>query len=92
MSSFNEKWEKNGHYDKANDKDNIEISPNTNTLKSEMIINNNSEVDFRRYNSINSLLRFDSKLYTSGSNESENMVNILTINSILVTIDIISGS
>ena len=54
---------KNGHYDKANDKDNIEISANTNTLKSEMIINNNCEVDFRRYNSINSLLGFDSKLY-----------------------------
>ena len=57
-----------------------------------MIINNNCEVDFRRYNSINSLLGFDSKLYTSGFNESENMVNILTINSILVNIDIISGS
>ena len=82
----------NGHYDKANDKDNIEISANTNTLKSEMIINNNCEVDFRQYNSINSLLGFDSKRYTSGFNESENMVNILTINSILVNIDIISGS
>ena len=35
----------NGHYDKANDKYNIEISANTNTLKSEMIINNNCEVD-----------------------------------------------
>ena len=57
-----------------------------------MIINNNCEVDFRRYNSINSLLGFDSKLYTSGFNESENMVNILTINSILANIDIISGS
>ena len=83
---------KNGHYDKANDKDNIEISPNINTLKSEMIINNKCEVDFRRYNSINSLLGFDSKLYISGFNESENMVNILIINSILVNIDIISGS
>ena len=57
-----------------------------------MIINNNCEIDFRRYNSINSLLGFDSKLYTSGFNESENMVNILHINSILVNIDIISGS
>ena len=65
---------------------------NTNTLKCEMIINNNCEVDFRRYNSINSLLGFDSKLYTSGFNESENMVNILTIKSILVNIDIISDS
>ena len=32
---------KNGHYDKANDKDNIEISANTNTLKSAMILRNN---------------------------------------------------
>ena len=83
---------KNNHYDKANDKDNIEISANTNTLKSEIIINNNCAIDFRRYNSINSLLGFDSKLYTSGFNESENMVNILTINSILVNIDNMSGS
>ena len=57
-----------------------------------MIINHNCEIRFRRYNSINSLLVFDSKLYTSGFNESENMVNILTINSILVNIDNISGS
>ena len=54
---------KNGHYEKANDKDNIEIFVNTNTLKSEMIINNNREVDFRQYNSINSLLGFHNKLY-----------------------------
>ena len=57
-----------------------------------MIIKDNYKVDFRRYKSINSLLGFDSKLYTSAFNESENMVNILTINSILVNIDIISGS
>ena len=36
------------HYDKANDKDNIEISASTNTLKSKMILNNNYEVDFRQ--------------------------------------------
>ena len=57
-----------------------------------MIIKNNYLVDFSWYISINSLLWFHSKLYTSGFNESENMVNILTINSILVNIDIISGS
>ena len=81
-----------GDYDKAKDEDNIEIYANTNTLKSEMVINNNCEVDFRRYNSINSLLGFDTKLYTSGFNESENMVNILTINNILVNNDMFSGS
>ena len=82
----------NGHYDKANDKVYIEICANTNTLKSEIIIKNNYLIDFRRYISINSLLGFHSILDTSGFNESENMVNILTINSILVNINIISGS
>ena len=83
---------KNYHYDKANDMNNIAISANTNTLKSEMFLQGNYEVDFRRDKSINSLLAFDSNLYTSGFHESENMVNILTINIILVNIDIISGS
>ena len=57
-----------------------------------MILKNNYEVDFRQDKSINSLLGFHSKLYTLGFNESENMVNIITINSVLVNIDIISGS
>ena len=83
---------KDGHYDKENDKDNIEISSNTNTLKSEMILKNNYEVDFRQDKSSNSLLGFDIRLYTSRFNKSENMDNILTINSILLNIDIISGS
>ena len=43
---------KNNHYDQSSDKVYIEVSANTNTLKSEMIIKNNCEVDFRRYNSI----------------------------------------
>ena len=83
---------KNGHHDKANDKDNIEISANTNALTSEMFLRNNYEVNFRQYNSIISLLGFHSKLCTSEFHESEDMVNILTINSILVNIYIISGS
>ena len=83
---------KNDHYIKANDKNNIEISANTNTLKTEMFLKNNYEVDFRKDKSINSLLGFHSNLYTSGIHESENLVNILTINTTLVNIDIISGS
>ena len=50
----------NGHYDKVNDKDYIEVSANTNTLKSEMSFKNNYEVDFIQDNSINSLLGFHS--------------------------------
>ena len=83
---------KNNHSDQTSDKVYIEISANTNTLKSEMFLKNNYEVDIRTDKSINSLLGFHSNLYTSGFHESENMVNILTINSILVNIDIISSS
>ena len=57
-----------------------------------MILKNNYVGDFRKDKSINSRVGFDSKLYTSGFNESENMVNILTINSIQVNIDINAGS
>ena len=83
---------KNDRYDKVNDKNNVEIYANTNTLKSEMFLKNNYEDNFRKDKTINSLLAFHSNLYTSGCHESENMVNISTINSILVNIDIISGS
>ena len=83
---------KSSHYHKANDKVYMQISANTNTLKSEMILKNNYQVDFCWYNSIKSLLGFYSKFYTSGFSEFANMVNILTINSILVNIHIISGS
>ena len=68
---------KNNHYNQRSDKIYIEISSNISTLKSEMFISDTCDIDYRRYNSINSLLGFDSKLYTSGCNESENMVNIL---------------
>ena len=53
---------KKDHYDKANDKDNIEISANTNVLKSEMFLKNNYEVDFRQDKSITLLLGFHTKL------------------------------
>ena len=57
-----------------------------------MFLKKNNKVDFRKDNSINSLLGFHSNLYKAGFHESENMVNILTINSILVNIYIIAGS
>ena len=52
----------NNHYDQTNDKDNIEISANTNTFKSEMFLKNNYKVDFRKDKSINSRLGFNSNL------------------------------
>ena len=71
---------------------NVTISANANTLKAVLILENNYQVDFRPEYSIRSVLGFDNKVYTNDYQESENPVNILSINSILVNIDIISGS
>ena len=71
---------------------NVTISANTNTLKAVLILENNYHVDFRPDHSICSLLGFNHAEYTSDYQESENPVNILTVNSVLVNIDIISGS
>ena len=64
----------------------------TPTRKGQKCFSGITEVDFGKDKAINSLLGFDSKNYSTGFHESENMVNILTINSMLVNIDIISGS
>ena len=50
------------------------------------------QVDFDHQNSLAKVLGFTGAKYTEGFHESENVVNILSINSILVHIDIISGS
>ena len=83
---------KNGHYDKQTITITSKYLLIKNTLTSEMFLRNNNEVDFRQYNSIISLLEFQSKLCKIGFHESEDMVTILTVNSILVNIDLISGS
>ena len=92
MISFNDKCEKIVTMINHTISFYIEISANTNTLKSEIILKDKYEVYFWQYNFINSLLGFHSNLHKSAFHESENMVNILTINSILVNIDIVSGS
>ena len=61
----------NDHCDKVNDKNNVEISANTNTLKSEMFLMGNYEVDFRKDKFINSLRGLYSNLYTTGFHESK---------------------
>ena len=50
-------------------------------------------VDFDIDNSLRTVLGFEAKKYTKvGTYESENIVNILNVNSILVHCDIIEGS
>jgi hypothetical protein len=80
------------HYDAVRNKAFITLSANPSTLKSVMEITGRYMVDFRHPNSLRSLLGFKNRVYHAGYNESENIVNILTVNSIFVDVDIINGS
>ena len=71
---------------------NINLSGNSNTLKSVLILENHYQVDSNHQNTIAKVFGFTNAKYTRGFHESENPVNILSINSILVNLDIISGS
>ena len=81
-----QKMKQNGHGNS------VTISANTNTLKAVLILENGYQVDFRPDHSISSVLGFNNAVYSSDYQEKENLVNILSINSILVNVDIISGS
>lgn len=82
----------NGHYDTGNEAYKITITANNNTLRSVLTISTGYKVDFTIGSSIRSVLGFNSQIYSEGRNESENVVNILSVNSIRVTSDIISSS
>ena len=84
--SFKKTISQNGHTS------GVKISANTNTLKAVLILENGFQVDFRYERSLNSVLGYNKAVYTSHYQESENPVDILSINSILVNADIISGS
>ena len=90
-NTIQHEMEKRGHYDSINEDYYINISANPNTLKSVLIIEKDYQVDFNHQNSLAKVLGFTNPKYTRGFHESENVVDILRINSILVNIDIISG-
>ena len=91
-NTIQHEMEKRGHHDPINEDYYINISANSNTLKSVLILENGYQVDFNNQNSLAKVLGFTGTKYTEGFHESENVVNILRINSILVNIGIISGS
>ncbi len=72
----------------------VVLSSNKNTLKCVLEITKDSTiVDFEIDNSIRSVLGFEAKKYKGGQRyESENKVNILSVNSILVHCDVINPS
>ena len=84
--------ERVGHYDEVNNESLINIAANSNTLKCILIIGQGYQVDFNQANNISKVLGFTGTKYSEGFHESEKPVNILSINSILVNIDIIEGS
>ena len=70
----------------------IYISPNRSTLKCEITLEKDVQVDFRGADgSLRNVLGFDGKLYKgAGSFESEHVVHILRINSIFVHCDVVT--
>ena len=84
----------------------VTIKPNRNTLKCQLILGKDAEVDFRGPSgTMRSVLGFNEKLYKGskkktdtidGSNitifESEHIVNILRVNSIFIHCDVIKSS
>jgi hypothetical protein len=81
-----------GHYDSAADEYYITLGSNNNTLKAVLEIAANYNVDFTTANSIRTVLGFNAQTYTSGYNESANIVNIMNVSSLRITSDIIGSS
>ena len=79
-------------YNLATDDHNIKIEANNNTLKTALRIAEGYVVDFTTPNSIRTVLGFNARRYLSCHNESENIVDIMSISSLRVTSDIIGAS
>ena len=91
-NNIQREMKKRGHHDPINEDYYINISTNSDALKSVLILEKDYQVDFNHQNSLSKVLGFTGTKYTKGFQESENVVNILSTNSILDNIDIISGS
>ena len=83
-------WKKQG--DKEKEK-RIILSPNPKMLRCVIeMLDAKCQVDFNADDSLCKDLGFNKKIYKAGRHESENLVNMLSINSILVHCDIIEAS
>ena len=71
----------------------INLSPNVNTLRCILnITDENYQIDFTIDNCLCTVLGFNAKIYKHGQYESDRLVDIMNINSILVHCDIIDAS
>jgi len=76
----------------SGDQTGIRLQPNKITLKTILKLKNDYRIDFNVENLLRSVLGFDAKLYDQAYVESENVVNILNVNTIHVHVECISGS
>ena len=75
------------------DEKGIILSPNPNTLRCVLeILHEKCRADFNVDGSLCKVLGFNKKIYKAGRPQSENLVNIISVNSILVHCDAIEGS
>ena len=71
----------------------IILSPNPNTLRCMLdVLDVKCQVNFDEDDRLCTVLGFDKKVYKVGRHESEHIVNILSVNSILVHCDVIESS
>ena len=82
----------NGDWGETDQKHHITIGANTATLNSFINITNEDFAVIMGLSTIRTILGFNAQTLTEGYHESDQPVNILTINSILVNCNIISGS
>ena len=73
-------------------KEDVQFTPNMNTLKCVMILRKGVQVDMKGETSIRSVLGFKAKVYKDARNESEDTVNIMRVNSIFVHCSLINSS
>ena len=85
-------FRENGDYDEVNQKYPIILLGNKNTSQIIMEISANYNVDFTTENSINTVLGFNSIIYKEGNHKSENIIEILPVNSIFVHVENVIGS
>ena len=75
------------------DEKRIILSPNPNTLRCVLeILHEKCRVDFNVDDSLCKVLGFKKKVYKAGRHESENLVNIINVNSIIINCDVIEAS
>ena len=92
-SNLKHNMKQNGDWDTTNDKSYISITPNYNTSKSMVELQNGYKVNFTIDNSIRTILGFNSKIIeNNGFHSSDNIVQITEVDTVQIHCDLITDS